>query len=216
VTGGSTLVRVELTLRCDRDPLVTEQMIPNGCRGQSRQQPAERLEAEGYLAGEFLAAGTRAEPRWLEVADVIVRPDGRVRHRGSRSAWSDEMFARYPGCAVAVTSLGARGYVAAVRAGGPVRFAACPKIAGAGMWAVVCGSVVHGWLAAGWPVAALEPERLQVITCMLTARPAQWQVRGQLPGLSFSCRLLRSAGAPGMSVPSRCRSSSVSGAPSSA
>jgi hypothetical protein len=207
---------VELTLLCGRARLVAEQMIPNGCRGQSRQQSAERLAAEEYVAGEFLVADTRAGPRGLDVADVIVCPDEPARHRGSRPAWSDGMLARYPGCAVAVTSLGARGCLAAIRSGEPIRFAAGPATAGAGMWAVVCGSVVHGWLAAGWPVAAFEPQRLQVSTCTRTARPGGWQVRGQVPGVPFSCRIPGSAGALGMPVPSRCLSCCVSGAPSSA
>ncbi len=216
MTGGRTAIRVELTLRCGRDPVMAQQMIPNGCRGQSRPRPAELLAAAGCAAGEFVVADTRAEPHWLEVADVIVCPGEPVRHRGSRSGWLDEILARYPGCAVAVTSLPVGGCLVAVRAGGPVRFAACGETVGAGVWAVVCGSVVHGWLAAGWPVPALEPGRVRLTACTLTARPWEWRIWGQLPGGSFWCRMLGAAGAPGTPVSSRCRSSSVSGAPSSA
>ncbi len=148
MTGRGTVIRVELTLRCGRDPVMAQQMVPNGCRGPSRPRPAELLAAAGCAAGEFVVADTRAEPRWLEVADVVVCPGEPVRHRGSRSGWLPEILARYPGCAVAVTRLPVGGCLVATpgRRTGQVRR---PR-AGCRCGCVGGGLRVGGaWLAGG-------------------------------------------------------------------
>jgi len=128
------------------------------------------------VAGELLAAeATTAPDRSLQLADVIYSAASRPL------TWPHAILHRYPGCAVAAVPVRDGGYAVAVRADNPgslVHF--LPN----GLWlrvpaeepgfgAIVCATLVHSWLAAGCPLAALDQAHLATI-----AGPAHALLRG--------------------------------------
>lgn len=139
------------------------------------------------VTGDLVAAeATTARPGSLEVADVI------WRHSGSRPlAWLAETLNHYPGCAVA-----ASGQLTASRAGHILVFDQNEP----GFNPLVCAVFVHSWLAAGWPLWALDPSRLVVVSGILSS----------VTHLSFY--MFYTGSPPGSSSPSRRRSSPASGA----
>jgi hypothetical protein len=116
------------------------------------------------VSGDLIAVDA-AGGRGLELADVICDSDPDcVRPLN----WLTGALASYPGCAVAALHTGEGSCLVATRTDRPftlsyfaqnelrLRGAADPS----GSGALVCALFVHAWLAAGWPLAALDPRRL--------------------------------------------------------
>jgi hypothetical protein len=121
--------------------------------GEARQQDAcVRLAVSGDLMTADAMTATAAV---LEVADVI------WSSRAQPPNWLRQILDRYPGCAVAA----ARGRGCYLVAGRfqqnkcRLRVPVSPSASAA----VVCAIFVHAWLAAGWPLAALDPARLELL-----------------------------------------------------
>jgi hypothetical protein len=133
-------------------------------RSTGRAWPAASRPA---IRGDLLVADAGTASRAaLEVADVICA-------RCQPPAWLD----RYPGCAVAAAPAPGAGYLIAARGHRPfilrVRSACDP-----GYGALVGATFVHAWLAAGWPLAAMDP------ACLEAVRP--WGARtGPVVPVSF-------------------------------
>lgn len=101
------------------------------------------------VAGHALAADTAlAGARLLAIADVIC----------STSDAPEAWLARYPGCAVAVTTAGDR-LLAATRVGQPLRFSSVLPNDEA-RDPLVIALFLHAWLSAGHSPNLLEPRRL--------------------------------------------------------
>lgn len=131
---------------------------------------------------DYLAAEVAGEPgSRCDIADVITWR-ACAMPAVTRTQLAD-VLSRCPGCAVVAASadLGRclvadrYGTVASVAVRGPD----CPP----GLRVLACGSFVHGWLCAGWPLAALDPE-LQV--AVHRAR-AGWS--GLAQGVAVPCSL---------------------------
>jgi hypothetical protein len=89
----------------------------------------------------------------LEIADVIYC-------RGGPAVRLSAILDRYPGCAVAAMGT-ASGHLVAPRAAPPLSF---PLLAhdDPRLGTLICAMFVHSWLAARWPLAALDPPGLEV------------------------------------------------------
>jgi len=115
----------------------------------ARWRPRRATTAKLAVAGDLVAAGCSG-PR--QVADVIWCGAG-SSHPAARLA---TVLGRYPGCAVAAIRVAGSGCLVAPRTGGPLFFHN-------EQWfhTLVCAMFVHGWLAAGRPLADLDPSRLE-------------------------------------------------------
>ena len=152
--------------------LVTGERVREIARWWSATAVAHNPDASGsrmWLAvtSELLAADVLTAPeKSLEVADVICSASSRPL------TWPQAILDRYPGCAVAAAPARDGGYLVAARAddrpgtvvhllqNGPgLRVVATTT----GLGALVCATFVHSWLAAGWPLAALDQTHLTTI-----------------------------------------------------
>jgi hypothetical protein len=107
------------------------------------------------LTGTLLAADAAAPARWLEAADVIIAAGGEGISRPG------EWLRRYPGCAVVASCTQPGKCLVAMRDGVLHRL----TVSGQGAihaTALTCAVFVHGWSAAGWPLALLRPACLDV------------------------------------------------------
>jgi hypothetical protein len=118
------------------------------------------------VAGELLAADALTAPdRSLQVADVIYSASPRPL------TWPHAILDRYPGCAVVAVPARDGGYAVAARAGRPGSLIYFPQngrwlhvaVDEPGFGALVHATFVHSWLAAGWPLAALDQAYLAAI-----------------------------------------------------
>lgn len=94
---------------------------------------------------------------WLEVADVIFCSHERLPC--SPAEWVRQIFEHYPGCAIAGIGCAANGCVLGLRDGRLVRVpAASPRgvVSTAGAGDTLFASFLHGWLATGNPIRAIE------------------------------------------------------------
>lgn len=95
---------------------------------------------------------------WLEVADVIFCSHERLQET-TPARWVSQVFDRYPGCAVAAVGCGGAGCVLGLRDGRMMRVpAVAPRgvVSTAGAGDTLFASFIHGWLATGNPVRAIE------------------------------------------------------------
>jgi hypothetical protein len=127
------------------------------------------------VSGDVMAAdAVPAAAATLEVADVIWSA------RAQPLSWLRQTLDRYPGCAVAA----ARGHACYLIAGRFqqnkrwLRVPVSPSSSGA----VVCALFVYAWLAAGWPVTALDPAGLELLGGLdaATAAPIPFALYGSL------------------------------------
>jgi acarbose 7IV-phosphotransferase len=112
---------------------------------------------------------------WLEVADIIFCSHERLP-RGP-AAWIAEIFARYPGCGVVGIGSGPDGCMLGLRDGTLIRAGAvAPRgiASTAGAGDALFASFLHGWLATGNPVEALEAAALHT----------GWKIGDTFPGAS--------------------------------
>jgi sugar/nucleoside kinase (ribokinase family) len=110
---------------------------------------------------------------WLEVADIIFCSHERLPCPPRQ--WVAQVFGRYPGCTVAAVGLGGRGCLMGLTDGRLIEVAAtAPRgvINTSGAGDALFASFLHGWLATGNPVAALEDAVLH----------AGWKVGNTFPG----------------------------------
>lgn len=94
---------------------------------------------------------------WLEAADVIFCSHERLPC--SPTEWVRKIFERYPGCAIAGIGCADAGCVLGLRDGRLVRVpAAAPRgvVSTAGAGDTLFASFLHGWLATGNPIRAVE------------------------------------------------------------
>ena len=129
--------------------------------------PPARLAVSGDLVA---ADAMTASPESLEVADVIYfRSEPGC---AQPLTWLAGTLDSCPGCAVAAIWTGAGTCLVATRAWRPMTVsyfvpnehglrAAPTEPASA---ALACAMFVHGWLAANWPLTALNPARLVAVT----------------------------------------------------
>lgn len=110
---------------------------------------------------------------WMELADVIFCSHERLSRAPER--WIADVFARHPGCAVAAVGLGRRGCLMGLDDGRMVKVAAvAPRgvASTSGAGDALFASFLHGWLACGNPITALEDAVLH----------AGWKVGDTFPG----------------------------------
>lgn len=117
------------------------------------------------VSGDLVAADAVTTSGLLEVADVI------CSDRSEPMSWLTASLDRFPGCAVAATPA-AGGYLLATRACRPLILPCLlpnepwrlARAGDSGSGAVACAMFVYAWLAAGWPLGALNPARLEMVT----------------------------------------------------
>jgi len=157
----------------------------------------------------FLPAhAAHSNPGRLGIADIIVCSGEPTATQSAGCLRA--IFWRYPGCAVAAAELGAGQCLAGPRDEAAVRFTVRRGDAGPRSCAFVCAAFMYGWLVAGWPLAALDPAQLRVISSTLPAGQKS-QCPDAVMSLSFSAFYEPASLEPGAS--SRSCTSSASGAP---
>jgi sugar/nucleoside kinase (ribokinase family) len=112
---------------------------------------------------------------WLEVADIVFCSHERLTC--TPAEWVAQLFARYPGCAIAGVGRGPDGCLLGLRDGTLVQAAGiAPRgvVSTAGAGDALFASFLHAWLATGNPVRALEAAVLH----------AGWKVGNTFPGAS--------------------------------
>lgn len=121
------------------------------------------------VTGEFVAAdASMSDPEWQAIADIVF-------HGGSRShvepaAWLSQTLRTFPGCAVAATWLNRDICAVATRQCGMFTISLCGAgDPGTSIRLFACAAFVHGWLAAQWPLEALNPDRLEICEDSLAA-----------------------------------------------
>jgi hypothetical protein len=170
-------------------------------------------------AGEHAVTGTLMvaeahdrDPQRLQIADVIVaarkRDQGGLNDHGTPLGWLSETLREHPGCAVVAAWTGRSGCAVATRDGG-LHAVLVRGRADIGIRVLGCAVFVHGWLAAGLPMALLDPARLEIAGAPVSMRPGA--IEAQPPVLFFRFCYRVSPGIPDSSS----RTNSASGAPSS-
>lgn len=95
---------------------------------------------------------------WLEVADVIFCSHERLQET-TPAGWIGQVFDRYPGCAIVGIGCGSAGCILGLRDGRLIQVpAVAPRgvVSTAGAGDTLLASFIHGWLATGNPVRAIE------------------------------------------------------------
>lgn len=112
---------------------------------------------------------------WLEVADIVFCSHEKLPC--APAEWVARMFAQYPGCSIAAVGRGPDGCLLGLRDGTLVQTTGiAPRgvLSTAGAGDSLFASFLHGWLATGNPVKALEAAVLH----------AGWKIGDTLPGAS--------------------------------
>jgi acarbose 7IV-phosphotransferase len=110
---------------------------------------------------------------WLEVADILFCSHERLPCQPDE--WVARVLARYPGCQVVGIGMGADGAMLGLRDGTLIRAGAVtPRgvVSTAGAGDALFASFLHGWLATGNPVDALQTAVLH----------AGWKLGQPMPG----------------------------------
>lgn len=196
-------------------------MIPGNAWLEAGEPPAEtarwRSPAAGFqkstarlaVSGDLVAADAAVASASLEVADVI------CSGRSEPVSWLTGTLERYPGCAVIAVPAAGSGYLLATRKCRPLTVACQlddkPGLGvrdAPGSGALVCAMFVHAWLAAGWPLTALNPASLESVRSfeVATATPVPF-------ALYYESSSAAAGPVSGPSSVSRRWTSSVSGAP---
>jgi hypothetical protein len=170
------------------------------------------LSAKLAVRGDLVAAeATAGGAQPLEVADVIYRRD--IPACSRPLTWIAGTLDSYPGCEVAAISWERGGCLAGSRVTGPLSFSFHMPDDG-GFDALACAMFLYGWLAAGWPSAALDRSQLAA-SAVLRIRGREVTARAAvlIPfGLFYEGPAPAPASSAGPSWPSRCRMPSASGA----
>lgn len=112
---------------------------------------------------------------WLEVADIVFCSHERLPC--SPAEWMPRIFARYPGCLVVGIGRGPDGCMLGLRDGTLVQASvAAPRgvVNTAGAGDALFATFLHGWIATGNPVSAMETAVLH----------AGWKIGDQSPAAS--------------------------------
>jgi hypothetical protein len=149
------------------------------------------------VTGEFVAAdASMGNPEWQAIADIVF-------HAGSPSlvapaAWLSQTLRAFPGCAVAATWLNRDICAVATRQCGMFTISVCeagnPDI---GIQLFACAAFVHGWLAAQWPLEALNPSWLE--TCEDSLAASQNMLKRGVALTSFGIFYACTSSASGLS-----------------
>jgi sugar/nucleoside kinase (ribokinase family) len=118
----------------------------------------------------------RSRP-WLEAADIVFCSHERLPCQPEE--WVPRVFWRYPGCAVVGIGRGEDGAILGLRDGTLIRAEAiAPRgvVSTSGAGDVLFASFLHGWLATGNPVGALQAAVLH----------AGWKVGDPMPGAALT------------------------------
>jgi sugar/nucleoside kinase (ribokinase family) len=118
------------------------------------QRACVRIAVDVHLISD--PCDTRSRP-WLEAADIVFCSHERLQ--GAAEEWMARVFGRYPGCQVVGVGRGADGAVLGLRDGTLVRAeAVAPRgvVSTSGAGDALFASFLHGWLATGSPVPALQ------------------------------------------------------------
>jgi hypothetical protein len=153
------------------------------------------------VSGDLRVADAGLAAVSLEVADVV------YSGRGEPMSWLAGVLDRYPGCAVAAFPAADGGCLFATRGCRLPHFLCLLDDAPAS--AALCAMFVHAWLAAGWPLTALNPAALApVVAQSAVATAAQVSFALYYEGPQAAADPVS-----GPSSASRRRMSSLSGAP---
>jgi sugar/nucleoside kinase (ribokinase family) len=112
---------------------------------------------------------------WLEVADIVFCSHERLGC--APEDWVRAVFRRYPGCAVVGVGSGPRGCLLGLRDGRLIEVAAVAVrgvVSTSGAGDALFASFLHGWLATGNPVEAIEAAVLH----------AGWKIGDSFPSAS--------------------------------
>jgi acarbose 7IV-phosphotransferase len=129
-----------------------------------------RIAVDVHLISDVDDAHNRS---WMEAADIIFCSHERLR--SAPEEWMDQVFGRYPGCEVVGIGRGTEGAMLGLRDGTLIQAeAVTPRgvVNTAGAGDALFASFLHGWLATGNPVDALQKAVLH----------AGWKVGDPLPG----------------------------------
>jgi hypothetical protein len=151
-----------VTLRC-RGSGPTVIRWPPGNRGADFTGPRHKgFPVTGHLvAGDIGTAG----PDLIQIADLIYS-DGGFGHPQPIA-----LLRELPGCAVVAIAAGKRECVVRTRAGESVTLSLRGHEGLPGNRALLCGSFVHAWLAAGRRLGALDPADLELAAHVNGTRP---------------------------------------------
>jgi hypothetical protein len=128
---------------------------------------ANRSDGKRAVSGDVVAAdATTDSPATLDVADVICCDNVQ------ELSWLTGILECHPGCAVATAPTASGGIRAMTRDRCSLTVSCRGRRPGSG--ALIAAIFVHAWLAAGWPLAALRPARLEVVA--LRAATPTWPV----------------------------------------
>jgi sugar/nucleoside kinase (ribokinase family) len=134
------------------------------------EQLSVRVAVDVHLISDI--GDSRSQP-WLEAADIVFCSHERLPCEPEE--WVARVFARYPGCEVVGIGRGADGATLGLRDGTLVRAeAVVPRgmVSTSGAGDALFASFLHGWLATGNPVGALQMAVLH----------AGWKLGDPMPG----------------------------------
>jgi len=142
--------------------LVAGEPAAETARWQSPSAECQNRTARLAVSGDLVAVDAATVPVLQEVADVI------FSDHGEPVSWLSDRLDRYPGCAMTAMPIAGGGYLVATRECLPLIFHCLldhePRLrAVPGSGVVVCAMFVYAWLAAGWPLAALNPASLELV-----------------------------------------------------
>jgi acarbose 7IV-phosphotransferase len=129
-----------------------------------------RIAVDVHLVSDVNDAHSRP---WMEAADILFCSHERLPC--SPAVWVAQVFARYPGCQVVGVGRGADGAILGLRDGTLVSAtASAPRgvVNTSGAGDTLFASFLHGWLATGNPVSALQSAVLH----------AGWRIGDPAPG----------------------------------
>jgi hypothetical protein len=186
VTGRAAMVRAVLGTDRHGDIIVVTGRSAYPLAMHQRWEPDQPAVCCDLLAAEVAGDGGGR----CDIADVIT---GRACWRPAVArAWLAGVLRRYPGCAVAAARAGRGLCLVGDRYGNVMSIAVSGPGCTPGRCAVACGSFVHGWLCAGWPLAALNPQ-------LRVAASRAWAGWGGLAqGPVVSCSLTVSGPVPAL------------------
>jgi acarbose 7IV-phosphotransferase len=139
---------------------------------RSAEQLSVRIAVDVHLISDIGDSHSRP---WLEAADIVFCSHERLPC--APAEWVARVFARYPGCEVVGIGRGADGATLGLRDGTLVQAEAiAPRgvVSTSGAGDALFASFLHGWLATGNPVGALQAAVLH----------AGWKVGDPMPGVT--------------------------------
>jgi hypothetical protein len=176
VTGRLAVVRAVLGTARHGDAIVVTGRYARDPDMRNTWVPDPPALCCDYLATELAGDGAGR----CDIADVII--SRACLRRPVDRAQLASVLSRYPGCAV-VAGAGPGACLVADRHGSVMSIAVVGRECPPGLCVLACGSFVHGWMCAGWPLAALNPQ----LRVAASRGRAGWD--GLAQGVIVSCSL---------------------------